>query len=124
MSKSKFKNAQYSVNECIKKIQNYSHASKADMKYMLNRCVKDLHELGYMFTHIKGLKSKHIHILVEHWKTQNKNPATIKNYMAKLRKVASVLNKATTATKSINVIMHLNIIKQSTTSIFPSAQTQ
>jgi Phage integrase, N-terminal/Integrase len=94
MSKSKLKNAQYSINECIKKIQNYSHASRADMKHMLNRCVKDLHELGYMVTHIKGLKPKHIHILVEHWKNQNKNPATIKNYMAKLRKVASVLKKA------------------------------
>ncbi len=60
---------------------------------MLNRCIKDLHELGYMVTHIKGLKPKHIHILVVHWKAQNKNPATIKNYMAKLRKLASVLNK-------------------------------
>ncbi|HAT7914065.1 TPA: integrase [Legionella pneumophila] len=93
MSKSKLKNAQYSINECIKKIQNYSHASRADMKHMLNRCIKDLHELGYMVTHVKGLKPKHIHILVDHWKAQNKNPATIKNYMAKLRKVASVLNK-------------------------------
>ncbi|HAT7005666.1 TPA: integrase [Legionella pneumophila subsp. pneumophila] len=93
MSKSKLKNAQYSINECIKKIQNYSHASRADMKHMLNRCVKDLHELGYMVTHIKGLKPKHIYILVDYWKEQNKNPATIKNYMAKLRKVASVLNK-------------------------------
>ncbi len=88
MSKSKLKNAQYSINECIKKIQNYSHASRADMKHMLNRCVKDLHELGYMVTHIKGLKPKHIYILVDYWKEQNKNPATIKNYMAKLRKVA------------------------------------
>lgn len=94
MSKAKLKNAQFSINECIKKIQNYSHASLADMKYMLNRCIKDLHEMGYMVTHIKGLKPKHIHVLIEHWKSQNKNPATIKNYMAKLRKVASVLEKS------------------------------
>lgn len=93
MSKTKLKNAQYSINECVKKVHKYSHASRADMKHMLNRCIKDLHELGYMLTHIKGLKPKHIHILVEHWQKQNKNPATIKNYMAKLRKVASVLNK-------------------------------
>lgn len=94
VSKSKLKNAQYSINECIKKIQNYSYASRADMKHILNRCVKDLHELGYMVTHINGLKSKHIHILVEHWQNQNKNPATIKNYMSKLRKAAAVLNKS------------------------------
>lgn len=93
MSKTKLKNAQYSINECVKKVHEYSHASRADMKHMLNRCIKDLHELGYMLTHIKGLKPKHIHILVEHWQKQNKNPATIKNYMAKLRKVASLLNK-------------------------------
>ncbi|STX28423.1 integrase [Legionella beliardensis] len=93
MSKTKLKNAQYSIHECLKKIHNYSYASKADMKHMLTRCIKDLHELGYKLTHIKGLKPKHIYILVEYWKKQNKNPATIKNYMAKLRKVSSVLNK-------------------------------
>jgi hypothetical protein len=60
---------------------------------MLNRCIKDLHELGFNLAHIKGLKPKHIHVLVEHWKTQNKNPATIKNYMAKLRKMAILLDK-------------------------------
>ncbi|MDI1352576.1 MAG: integrase domain-containing protein [bacterium] len=93
MSKSKLKSAQYSINECIKNIKGYSFASKADMKHMLNRCIKDLHEQGYQLAHIKGLKPKHIYVLVELWKTQGKNTATIKNYMAKLRKVAIVLNK-------------------------------
>jgi hypothetical protein len=60
---------------------------------MLNRCIKDLHSLGFNLAHIKGLKPKHIHALVSHWKTQNKNPATIKNYMAKLRKMAILLDK-------------------------------
>ena len=63
------------------------------MRHMLNRCIKDLHEQGYQLTHIKGLKPKHIHALVEHWKNQNKNPATIKNYMSKLRKLAVIINK-------------------------------
>ncbi len=63
------------------------------MRHMLNRCIKDLHEKGYMVAHINGLKPKHIHILVEHWKHQGKNPATIKNYMSKLRKVAVLLDK-------------------------------
>lgn len=63
------------------------------MRHMLNRCVKDLHEQGYMVAHINGLKPKHIHILVEHWKKQGKNPATIKNYMSKLRKLAVLLDK-------------------------------
>ncbi len=93
MSRSKLKSAQFSINECIKSIRVYSFASKADMRHMLNRCIKDLHELGYQVGHINGLKPKHIHILVEHWKNQDKNPATIKNYMAKLRKLSILLDK-------------------------------
>lgn len=93
MSKSKLKSAQYSINECIKNIKGYSFASKADMRHMLNRCIKDLHEKGYQVAHINGLKPKHIHVLVEHWKSQGKNPGTIKNYMSKLRKVSLLLNK-------------------------------
>ncbi|HAT9314914.1 TPA: integrase [Legionella pneumophila subsp. pneumophila] len=93
MSKTKLKNAEYSINECLKELKSYSYASKADMRHILNRCIKDLHESGFKLTHIKGLKPKHVHVLVEHWKKQGKNPATIKNYMAKLRKVAVLLNK-------------------------------
>ena len=93
MSKTKLRSAQFSINELIKQIQGYSYASKADMKHMLNRCVKDLHELGFKVAHIKGLKSKHVHVLVEHWKNQGKNTATIKNYMSKLRKASKALEK-------------------------------
>lgn len=93
MSKTKLRSAQYSINECIKQIKGYSYASTADMRHMLNRCVKDLHEQGYQLAHINGLKPKHVHILVELWKKQGKNPATIKNYMSKLRKVSVLLDK-------------------------------
>lgn len=93
MSNSKLRSAQYSINESLKQITGYSFASKADMRHMLNRCIKDLHEQGYKVAHIKGLAPKHIHILVELWKQQGKNSATIKNYMSKLRKIALVLNK-------------------------------
>ncbi|KTD25077.1 phage integrase N-terminal domain-containing protein [Legionella maceachernii] len=93
MSKSKLKSALFSINECIKGLEIYSHASKADTRHILNRCIKDLHEQGFMVAHVKGLKSKHIHVLVEHWKKQGKNPATIKNYMSKLRRLSIWLNK-------------------------------
>lgn len=93
MSKSKLKSAQYSINECVKNIKGYSFASKADMRHMLNRCIKDLHGLGYKLGHLNGLKPKHIYILVDLWKAQGKNTATIKNYMAKLRKVGVLLDK-------------------------------
>ncbi|MCW8469418.1 integrase domain-containing protein [Fluoribacter gormanii] len=93
MSKSKLKSALFSINECIKDLKIYSHASKADTRHILNRCIKDLHDQGFMITHVKGLKSKHIYVLVEYWKKQGKNPATIKNYMSKLRKLSIWLNK-------------------------------
>jgi len=93
MSKSKLKSAQYSINELVKNIKGYSFASRADMHHMLNRCIKDLHEQGYKLGHLNGLKPKHIHTLVDLWKAQGKSTATIKNYMAKLRKVGVLLDK-------------------------------
>ncbi|HHS3011387.1 TPA: phage integrase N-terminal domain-containing protein [Legionella pneumophila] len=89
----KLRKAIYSVNQIIKPLRGYSYASLSDMRHMLNRCMKDLHELGSKISHIQGLKPKHIYMLVELWKSQGKNPATIKNYMAKLRKTAVLLGK-------------------------------
>lgn len=78
MSNNKLRSAKFSINEMVGQLKGYSFASQADMRIILNRCVKDLHELGYKLSHIKGLKTKHIYILIEHWKKQNKSTATIK----------------------------------------------
>ena len=94
MSNTKLRSAKFSINELVKKSRVHSYASKADMRCMLFRCIKDLHELGYKVGHVKGLQPKHIYALVEHWKSQGKNPATIKNYMSKLRNTASLLNNS------------------------------
>ena len=93
MSNTKLRNALYSINECVKQLKGYSYASHADMRHMLHRCMKDLHELGFNIGHINGLKPKHIHVLVEHWKQQDKKPGTIKNYMSKLRCISLILDK-------------------------------
>ena len=92
MSNTKLRAAKFSINELVKKAHGHSYASQADMRHILFRCVKDLHELGYKIGHIKGLKAKHIYVLVEHWKSEGKNAGTIKNYMSKLRKTAYLLN--------------------------------
>ena len=94
MSKTKLRSAKFSINELVKKTQGHSYASQADMRHMLFRCIKDLHELGYKVGHIKGLQAKHIFALVDHWKSQHKNPATIKNYMSKLRTTARLLDNS------------------------------
>ncbi|OJY38303.1 MAG: integrase [Legionella sp. 40-6] len=92
MSNTKLRSAKFSINELVKKAYGHSYASQSDMRHMLFRCVKDLHALGYKIGHIKGLKAKHIYVLVDHWKFEGKSPGTIKNYMAKLRKTASLLD--------------------------------
>jgi hypothetical protein len=94
MSNSKLRSAKFSINELVKLTNGHSFASQSDMRHMLFRCIKDLHALGFKLGHIKGLQPKHIYILVGHWKDQDKNPATIKNYLSKLRKTATLLGKA------------------------------
>ncbi len=84
----KLRSALYSVHQLSKQMQGYSYASKADMKHMINGCMKDLHESGFKVGHLNGLKPKHIYVLVEHWKKQGKSSVIIKNYMSKLRKLA------------------------------------
>jgi hypothetical protein len=91
VSSTKLRSAKFSINELVKSTQGHAFASQADMRHMLYRCVKDLHELGFKVGHIKGLQPKHIYALVDHWKNQGKNPATIKNYMSKLRKTAVLI---------------------------------
>ena len=77
MSNTKLRSAKFSINELVKKSRVHSYASKADMRCMLFRCIKDLHELGYKVGHVNGLQAKHIYFLVEHWKSKGKNPASI-----------------------------------------------
>lgn len=88
MSKTKLRSAAYSIHQLVKQMHIPSFTSRADTRTMLTRCIKDLHELGYKVGHIKGIKERHVDALIKHWKIQNKNPATIKNYMSKLRKMA------------------------------------
>ena len=92
VSNTKLRSVKFSINELVKQTKGYSFASQADMRHMLLRCIKDLHHLGFKIGHIKGLQPKHVYALVELWKSQNKNTATIKNYMSKLRRIAIMLD--------------------------------
>jgi integrase len=75
----------------VRQLNIQSYTTAADTRVMLVRCIKDLHELGFKVGHIKGIKERHVHALIAHWKGQDKNPATIKNYMSKLRTMAKYL---------------------------------
>jgi len=92
MSKTKLRNADYSITQIVKKSSYRSYASKNDMQVMLKKCVRDLHELGFKVGHVKGFKAKHVYKLVDHWKEQNKSAGTIKNYLSKLRELGKLLD--------------------------------
>lgn len=88
MSNTKLRSATYCIDQMIRNLSIQSYTTRADTRLMLIRCIKDLHELGFKVGHLKGIKERHVEALVTHWKTQNKSPATIKNYMSKLRTVS------------------------------------
>lgn len=91
MSQAKIKSAEFSINEIVKQSNYRSYASRNDMSVMLKKCVRDLHQLGFRISHVKGFKAKHVYKLVEHWKEQNKSTATIKNYLSKFRELGKIL---------------------------------
>jgi hypothetical protein len=94
MSKTKLKNATYSVFELIKAASIPSHKTKSDNLAILKRCMVDLHELGYKLSHVRGLKEKHVPALITHWKNTGLQAATIKNYTAKLRWAFNEMGKS------------------------------
>lgn len=91
MSQARVKSADFSINEIVKQSSYRSYASRNDMSVMLKKSIKDLHQLGYKLSHVKGFKAKHVYKLVEHWKAQNKSTATIKNYLSKFRALGKIL---------------------------------
>ncbi len=93
MSKTKLKHASYSVKKLMGK-SKLSFQSKSNYKGILKQCVRNMDELGYQIDDIKQLKQKHIHNLVEYWKDQYLDVATIKNRMSVLRYACRLLKKA------------------------------
>ncbi|MCE3238024.1 MAG: integrase [Gammaproteobacteria bacterium] len=93
MSKSKLKDATYSVYQLVKSAPVHSEKTKADTLSILKRAMSQLHGLGYKLSHIQGLKEKHVISLVAHWKASALKAATIKNYISKLRWACRMMGK-------------------------------
>lgn len=71
-----------------------SHRDKKYRHFVIHKVIHDLFKLELLPGKWYGLNQEHIRALVLHWKSQNKSPATIKNYMSKLRTTARLLDKA------------------------------
>lgn len=85
MSKTKFKSVKTSLINFAKSDKSYSFSSMKDFMDIILQSTKELHEMGYKISHIKGFKHKHIIKLIEHWKSCGASSGTIKNRMSKLR---------------------------------------
>lgn len=92
MSKTKIKHASYSIKKLLDK-SRLSYESKANYQKVLNLCVRSLDSLGYHLDNINQVKQKHVYSLVEHWKDQFLNTATIKNRMSALRVACGLMGK-------------------------------
>lgn len=71
-----------------------SYATQGNRKTSLQRCAKDLKDIGYnQVNSLHSLKPKHISSLVKHWQGNDLSSGTIKNRMANLRWVAEKINR-------------------------------
>lgn len=75
----------YYLNETIKKAGFSSCSNQGETRAVLKNCFRTLHQQGFIVTHVKGLKPKHIHQLVAVWKEKNLSSRTQENYLSKLR---------------------------------------
>lgn len=95
MSKTKTKSINFSIFEFMKKHQHeMSFASRDGMTHRLTAMFKELHQLGYLPTHIRFVREKHIAALVEHWQEKGIADATIKNRMSDLRFVCRQFDRS------------------------------
>jgi integrase len=92
MSKTKIRHASYSIKKLLDK-SRLSYESKANYQKVLTLCVRSLDSLGYHLDNVNQFKQKHVYSLVEHWKDQLLNTATIKNRMSALRVACSLVGK-------------------------------
>jgi integrase len=85
----------YGFKQLTERNKDGSHACQGDRMAMLSLFADQWHELGYRdFTRPEQLKARHVEALIEHWRSQGKTVATIKNRLSVLRWVAQKVGKA------------------------------
>ncbi len=94
-SKTATKSINHSIFQFIKYHERrFSYETRYSMTRRLVTTASDLHELGYIVRHIRGLKQKHIQALVDHWQAKGLSAGTIKNRLADLRFICREFGRA------------------------------
>ncbi len=70
-----------------------SHATRVTRINRMHAMFTELHELGYRVKHVRGLKQKHVHCLVEQWKDNGISVGSMKNRLSDLRFLCQQLKK-------------------------------
>ncbi|MGD9108650.1 MAG: phage integrase N-terminal domain-containing protein [Gammaproteobacteria bacterium] len=88
------KQLQQSVYTKLKRNKEGSYTTQRDRARILTQmCEILVIQGGYRLKHIDGLKTKHIHYLVNYYQQQGISTATIKNRMAAIRWICEKINK-------------------------------
>ena len=83
----------HSIISTLKRSRAGSFSTRWHRKSRLKRMANELLARGYKLQHIKELKLKHIHYLVDKWKLESKSPGTIKNRMTDLRAIMALVGE-------------------------------
>lgn len=75
----------YQLKQLCQRNRDGSHATQRNRERILTLVANQLHTLGYRGMSATSLKPKHVDALVNHWRSAELSPGTLKNRMSALR---------------------------------------
>jgi site-specific recombinase XerD len=75
----------YQLKQLCQRNRDGSHATQRNRERILTLVADQLHALGYRGMSASSLKPKHVEALVNHWRSAELSPGTLKNRMSALR---------------------------------------
>jgi hypothetical protein len=90
----------YALAQLCRRNRDGSFTTQANRKAILNQIGNQLHDMGYRHLHAGNLKPKHIHALVERWKSDGLSAGTMKNRMTEIRWVLEKTSRQNVAAPS------------------------
>lgn len=93
MAMSAKKQLQGSIYNLLKFNKSGSFRTQEGRKKILFKCAEIIVKNGYKIKNIRGLKQKHVKLLVAVWKNEGLEDKTIKNYLSNLRWAATITER-------------------------------
>ena len=90
----------YQLKQLCYQNRDGSYATQAQRLWLLSLIANQLHSLGFRQMTLGSLKPKHVEALTQHWLTEGRAVATIKNRMTALRWWAMKVNRQNVIARS------------------------